>query len=69
MKIQRTDLQSNFGNVIYEARSTFLPIGLRICCVELAKHSPSVGFTFGGIFVIHCKVASRRPKLDIRATR
>jgi hypothetical protein len=23
---------------------------LRICCVELAKHSPSVGFIFGGIF-------------------
>jgi hypothetical protein len=22
----------------------------RICCEELAKHSPSVGFTFGGIF-------------------
>jgi hypothetical protein len=23
---------------------------LRICCEELAKHSPSVGFTFGEIF-------------------
>jgi hypothetical protein len=23
---------------------------LRICCEELAKHSPNVGFTFGGIF-------------------
>jgi hypothetical protein len=23
---------------------------LRICCVELAKHSLSVGFTFNGIF-------------------
>jgi hypothetical protein len=22
----------------------------RICCEELAKHPPSVGFTFGGIF-------------------
>jgi hypothetical protein len=22
----------------------------RICCEELAKHSPSVGFTFGEIF-------------------
>jgi len=22
----------------------------RICCKELAKHSPSVGFTFGEIF-------------------
>jgi hypothetical protein len=22
----------------------------RICCEELAKHSPSVEFTFGGIF-------------------
>ncbi|XP_062154813.1 uncharacterized protein LOC133862904 isoform X2 [Alnus glutinosa] len=45
----------------------FLPIGLRICCKELAKHSPSVGFTFGEIFVIHYKVASRRPKLEIHA--
>ncbi|XP_062154805.1 uncharacterized protein LOC133862904 isoform X1 [Alnus glutinosa] len=47
----------------------FLPIGLRICCKELAKHSPSVGFTFGEIFVIHYKVASRRPKLEIHAAR
>jgi hypothetical protein len=29
MKIQCFDLQSDFGNVIYKARSTFLPIGLR----------------------------------------
>jgi hypothetical protein len=50
MEIQPFKLKFDFGNVIYEARSTFLSIGLRICCVELAKHSPSVGFTISGIF-------------------
>jgi hypothetical protein len=29
---------------------SFILCVLRICCVELAKHSPSVGFTFGKIF-------------------
>jgi hypothetical protein len=29
---------------------SFILCVLRICCVELAKHSPNVGFTFGEIF-------------------
>jgi hypothetical protein len=32
MKIQPSKLKFDFGNVIYEARSMFLPIGLRYFC-------------------------------------
>jgi hypothetical protein len=60
MEIWPSKLKSDFGNMIYEARSTFLPIGLRIFAVwSFLNFHQGLDFIWVN-FVAHCEKLTRK---------